>query len=171
MKKNVWIMNHYAGNMLFDKGGRHYWFAKYLQRSGYHPIIFACNTKHNPGTEVFFDTDKLWEEHIAEEIETPFVFVRSRLYHDNGKERILNMLSFYRNVMKAAKEYAKEHGKPDIIYASSVHPLTLVAGIKLAKHFGVKCICEVRDLWPEAIIAYSKRLTKENWIAKILYSG
>ena len=26
---------------------------------------------------------------------------------------------------KAAKEYAAQHGKPDVIFASSVHPLTL----------------------------------------------
>ena len=36
MAKTVWIMNHYASHMLFDKGGRHYWFAKYLDRAGYY---------------------------------------------------------------------------------------------------------------------------------------
>ena len=154
-------MNHYAGNMLFDKGGRHYWFAKYPVREGYEPVIFVCNNKHNPGTEVFYETDKLWEEHVAEEINTPFVYVNARPYDGNGTGRILNMIAFYRNVKKAAKEYAAIHGKPDIIYASSVHPLTLVAGIQLAKHFGIRCICEARDLWPEAIVAYSKKLTRK----------
>lgn len=101
----------------------------------------------------------------------PGVFVRARLYQGNGKQRVLNMVDFYRNVKKAAKQYAKEHGTPDIIYASSVHPLTLVAGIQLAKHFGVKCICEVRDLWPESIVAYSTRLTKSNPVIKLLYLG
>lgn len=171
MKKNVWIMNHYAGNMAFVKGGRHYWFADFLHREGYSPVIFVCNNKHNPGTAVFYETDKLWEEHIAEEIGTPFIYVKARLYSGNGKDRVLNMIDFYRNVKRAAKEYSAIHGKPDIIYASSVHPLTLVAGIQLAKHFGVKCICEARDLWPEAIIAYSSRIKKNSLIAKILYAG
>lgn len=170
MKKTVWILNHYAGNMLFDKGGRHYWFAKYLRREGYEPVVFCANTKHGI-KERWIETEDLWTEKIAEEINTPFVYVQSCLYGGNGKQRIINMTGFYKNVKKAAKEYAKLHGKPDIIYASSVHPLTLVAGIQLAKKYGVKCICEVRDLWPEAIVAYSKRITKNSLPAKAMYAG
>ena len=170
MKKSVWILNHYAGTMLFDKGGRHYWFAKYLKRKGYDPVIFAANTKHNI-PERWVDSDSLWIEKDAEEINTPFIFVKSSLYGGNGRQRIRNMFDFYRNVKKAAIEYAELKGKPDIIVASSVHPLTMVAGIQLAKRFGVKCICEVRDLWPEAIVAYSKRITKNSLPAKIMYAG
>lgn len=153
MKKNVWIMNHYAGSMYFSQGGRHYSFAKYLKRAGYEPVIFCANSRH--GTpEPWFPNEALWHEHIAEELEVPFLFVRARTYMGNGKQRLLNVLDFYRNVKKAAKEYAAAHGKPDVIYASSVHPLTLVAGLSLAKCFGVECICEMRDLWPESIVAY-----------------
>lgn len=170
MKTNIWIMNHYASGMYFDHGGRHYNFAKYLRRAGYAPVIFSANSKHGKA-ERFFETDALWEERIAEEIDTPFVFVRARTYTGNGKQRVLNMIDFYRNVKKAAKEYAAQHGKPDVIYASSVHPLTLVAGIQLAKQFGVKCVCEVRDLWPESIVAYSDRFTKNNPLIKLLYRG
>lgn len=170
MKKNVWILNHYAGSMIFDKGGRHYWFAKYLSREGYQPVVFAANTKHGI-PEKWVDSDSMWIEEIASDIDTPFVFVRSKLYSGNGKDRILNMISFFRNVKKSAVEYAEKKGKPDIIYASSVHPLTMVAGIQLAKKFGVKCICEVRDLWPEAIVAYSKRITKNSLPARIMYAG
>lgn len=171
MKTKVWIFNHYAGNMLSAKGGRHYWFADHLHRAGYQPVIFCCNVKHNPGTETYLKTEKLWEEQRAEAIDTPFIYVKARTYDGNGKARILNMVDFYRNVRKAALEYAKANGKPDVIYASSVHPLTLVAGLKLAKHFGVKCICEARDLWPEALIAYSERLNRMRLLKKVLYGG
>lgn len=170
MKTNIWIMNHYAGSMYFDRGGRHYNFAKYLRRAGYAPVIFSANSKHGRA-ERFLEADALWEERIAGEIDTPFVFVRARTYTGNGKQRVLNMIDFYRNVKKAAKEYAVQHGKPDVIYASSVHPLTLVAGIQLAKQFGVKCVCEIRDLWPESIVAYSDRFTKNNPLIKLLYRG
>lgn len=132
--------------------------------------MFASNAKHGKA-ETYFPDAGLWQKHMAEEIDVPFVFVRSRTYEGNGKQRILNMIDFYRNVKKTAREYAKLYGKPDIIYASSVHPLTLVAGIQMAKHFGVKCICEVRDLWPESIVAYSKRFTKNHPLIKILYQG
>ena len=170
MKTNIWIMNHYAGGMLFSHGGRHYNFAKYLRQAGYAPVVFCANAKHGR-PEQFLETDALWTERIAEEIDTPFVFVRARTYTGNGKQRVLNMVDFYRNVQKAAVEYAAKHDKPDVIYASSVHPLTLVAGIRLAKRFGVKCICEVRDLWPESIVAYSSRFTKKNPLIRLLYQG
>ena len=169
MKNNVWILNHYATSMLFSKGGRHYWFAKYLKSEGYEPVIFCCNTKHGE-FENYYDEDKLWVEKVAENINVPFVVIKSSLYKGNGKDRVLNMIRFYRNVQKAAKEYAKAHPKPDVIYASSIHPLTLVAGIQLAKHFGVKCICEIRDLWPESLVVYNV-VGRQNPITKLLYLG
>lgn len=132
--------------------------------------MFCCNAKHGKA-ERFYDTEDLWQEHVAEDIGVPFVFVQGRTYTGSGKQRVLNMVDFYRNVRKAAKEYAARNGAPDIIYASSVHPLTLVAGIQTARRFGVKCICEVRDLWPESIVAYSSRFTKDHPLMKFLYQG
>ena len=67
MNTNIWILNHYASDMYFDQGGRHYNFAKYLRHAGYAPVIFGANSKHGKA-ERFFETDALWEEHIAEEI-------------------------------------------------------------------------------------------------------
>lgn len=29
--KNIWIMNHYATDMFYNKAERHYWFAKELK--------------------------------------------------------------------------------------------------------------------------------------------
>lgn len=170
MKKKIWIMNHYAGDMFYNRGGRHYWFAKHLKRAGYEPVVFCCNAKHNKEEQFLVGSD-LWNVQVAEEIGVPFVFVKGRTYANNGKKRVFNMIDFYRNVKKTAKQYVKETGKPDIILASSVHPLTLVAGVQLAKKFKVKCICEMRDLWPEAIVAYSKRLQKMKLLTAILYKG
>lgn len=153
MKKNVWIINHYAGDMFAEKGGRHYSLAKYLKKGEYEPTIFCSNFWHNSDGVFFFDAENCGE-HVAEEIGVPFVFVNTRAYKGNGKDRVLNMIDFYRGVKKAAMQYAETHGDPDVIIASSVHPLAWVAGIKLAKHYGVKCICEIRDLWPESLVAY-----------------
>ena len=171
MGKTVWIINHYASHMLFDKGGRHYYFAKYLNIGGFNPIVFCANTQNYQTDQLYYDNEALWNEGYAEEIQTPFIFVKARRYKGNGKQRILNMLDFYRNVKKTAIEYAKKNGKPDIIIASSVHPLTMVAGIQLAKKFGIKCISEVRDLWPESIVAYSSKWTETNPVIRLLYLG
>lgn len=167
MKKKIWIWNHYATNMIKDKSGRHYLLAKNLIVYGYSPTIFCASTLHN--TDENIDTEgRLFIKKESENI--PFVIVKTAQYSDNGKNRIKNMISFYKNLFPSAKQYANIHGKPDVIFASSVHPLTLVAGIKIAKQFGVPCICEVRDLWPESIVAYGK-LKRNSVLAKLLYLG
>lgn len=167
MKRKIWIINHYATNMYFNEGGRHYWFAENLIKQGYEPTIFCANTRHNSNDVIELDGE-LYSTDKKDNI--PFVFVKTPEYKGNGKSRILNMVSFYKNLFPIAKKYAIEDGAPDVILASSVHPLTLVAGIKIAKKFGIPCICEVRDLWPESIVAYGS-LKRNSVIAKILYQG
>ncbi|USK59577.1 glycosyltransferase family 4 protein [Peribacillus asahii] len=167
MKKNIWIWNHYATNMYKDQAGRHYWFAENLIKKGYNPTIFCASTVHNSNENINTTNNKFITDTINN---IPFVFVKSPSYMNNGKQRVKNMIAFYKNLFHVAKEYVKTHGKPDVILASSVHPLTLVAGIKIAKKFNIPCICEVRDLWPESIVAYGV-LKKSSVIAKVLYQG
>lgn len=169
MKQNIWILNHYASTDYQDRGGRHYYISKCLRDAGYMPVVFCAQTMHN--TDEVADLQGQLYRQIDAPTGVPFVFVKCRTYAGNGKQRVLNMVDFYRNVKKAAKQYAAQHGKPDIIYASSVHPLTVVAGIQLAKYFGVPCIGEVRDLWPESIVEYSDRFDRDHPLMKILYRG
>lgn len=167
MKKNIWVWNHYATNTYRDQAGRHYWFAKNLVKHGYNPTIFCASTVHNSNENV--DTNN--KKYIAKNKNgIPFVFVKTPAYFGSKIKRVRNMIDFYRNLFPTAKEYLKTNEKPDLIYASSVHPLTLVAGIKMAKKLGVPCICEVRDLWPESIVAYGV-LNRNSILAKLLYRG
>ena len=167
MKQNVWIWNHYATNMFFDQAGRHYWFAENLIKERYKPTIFCASTNHFSDNHIDTNENQYSTDSVND---IPFVFVNTPEYKGNGKKRVLNMISFYRGLFKTAKMYAELNGKPDVILASSVHPLTLVAGIKIAKKFDIPCICEVRDLWPESIVAYGS-LKRKSLIAKLLYQG
>lgn len=167
MKKKIWIMNHYATNMFFYEGGRHYWFAEHLKKQEYEPIIFCANTRHNRQDEINTYGEKYL---INKEANIPFIFIKTSVYKGNGFSRIKNMFNFFINLFSVTKKVSEKEGKPDVIIASSVHPLTLVAGIKIAKKYGVPCICEVRDLWPESIVAYSS-LKRKSLIAKMLYQG
>lgn len=167
MKQKIWLWNHYATDMYKNKGGRHYWFAENLIKAGYKPTVFCASTYHN--THDFIDTgDKKYAVDTVNGI--PFVFVKTTTALGNGLDRIKNMLLFYMNLFSVAKTWAKEYGKPDLIIASSVHPLTMVAGIQIAKKLKVPCICEVRDLWPEAIFSFNK--VKENsLLGRLMIAG
>lgn len=167
MKKNVWIFNHYAGTDYIDKGGRHYWIAKYLKQYGYEPVVFCCNKVHNTN-KFCIENENTVNEAIDETTQVPYVFLKGRDYKGNGKARAMNMVDYYINLKKISGKYAKMHGNPDVIYASSVHPLALVAGIQLARKFNVKCVCEVRDLWPESIVSMGVA-KKNNPLIKAMY--
>ena len=163
----IWLMNHYATSMYKDRAGRHYWFAKQLKQKGYDVTVFCATTFLN-GNDVI---DTHGEKFIVKELDgIPFVFVKTVQSVGNGIKRVLNMGCFYENLFPVSKAYAQQYGKPDVILASSVHPLTMAAGIKIAKRFKVPCICEIRDLWPEAIFMFGK--AKENSLfGKMLIAG
>lgn len=167
MRKKIWIWNHYATRMFENHGGRHYWFAENLLKQGYEPTVFCANTFHNSDKLI----DTLGKKYISKNSgDIPFVFVNVPKYSGNKVSRIRNMAAFYKRLFPVSKQYAKDHGKPDVILASSVHPLTLVAGIKIAKKFNVPCICEVRDLWPESLVSYGS-FKRNSLFVKLLYQG
>lgn len=153
--------------MYKNRGGRHYWFAEKLIKQGYDATVFCANTYHNKSE--YIDTgSKKYSTDIIDDI--PFVFVKTKTALGNGIDRVKNMGLFYFNLFSVAKEYAKLNGKPDVIIASSVHPLTMVAGIQIAKKLGIPCVCEVRDLWPEAIFSFNK-IKDKSLLGRVLTIG
>lgn len=163
--KTIWIMNHYATDTFFDRGGRHYYFAKYLIKKGYDVTIFCASTVHNTDKNVDIG-EKRYKEDKVDGIS--YVFVKTPSYQGNGISRIKNMISFYFRLVPVTKKVIKKNKRPDIILASSVHPLTLLAGIQIGRRIQVPCVCELRDLWPEAIVKFSN-LSKKNLIIQFLY--
>lgn len=164
--KNIWIFNHYAGITYKEHGGRHYWIAKNLIRKGYNPTIFCANTLHNTNGEQIDLEGKKLQQKICDGIS--YVVVKTPNYVSNGIKRVKNMVAFFLALFPATKAYEKKYEKPDLILASSVHPLTCVAGIKIARRYKVPCIVEIRDLWPESILSYTK-YKKNNFLIKLLF--
>lgn len=167
MRKKIWIMNHYATKMFENKAGRHYWFAKGLKERGYDVTVFCANTFLNKNDIIETDGKKFKIDYTDE---IPFVFVKTVPSQGNGIARVRNWITFYKNLFPVAKKYAMKHGIPNVIVASSVHPLTMIAGIRIAKRLNVPCICEVRDLWPEAIFQFGKSKEK-SLVGRILIRG
>lgn len=159
--KKIWIFNHYGTNQFIEHGGRHINFAKNLIKAGYDTTIFVASSLHNSDTNLIQDNE-LYLRDSSEEV--PFVFVKTGSYSGNGMGRIKNMFQYYFRIFKVAKNFEK----PDVIIGSSVHPLSCVAAIKMAKKYKCKCIVEIRDLWPESIVVYSK-ISKKNPIIWMLY--
>lgn len=159
--KRIWIINHYAEPPTDGKYTRHYHFGEELIKRGYEVNIFTASTVHGTDTNFINDDSSFLEKEINKVL---FIFVRASNYKGNGADRIKNMLQYSTRILKVSKNFAK----PDIIYASSPHPLTWLAGYKLSKRYGAKFIAETRDLWPETFVAMGK-MSKNSIPAKILY--
>lgn len=153
--------------MYFDKGGRHFWFAEFLQKKGYDVTIFCASTVHNTDMNVLTNNEAYI---VKKESGITFVFIKTPQYEGNGFGRVKNMIHYTKNLRKVTKQFSKRYGPPSCIYASSVHPLTLIAGIRLAKKYKVRCVCEIRDLWPESLVEYGY-LKKTSILTKLLYQG
>ena len=89
----IWIVNHYATDMYFDGAGRHQSFAKYLIRDGNEVKIFCASTVHN--SDISINTgDKKSVEKIGKD-NVPYIFIKTKNYVGNGRQRIRNMIEYY----------------------------------------------------------------------------
>lgn len=163
---NLWIIHHYATLPNLNGHIRPFRFAQHLKNNGINTTIFAASYQHFSGENLIKDKRK-YRYKVAGDI--PFVFVRTP-DGSGGAARIKNMLAFYKGLFNCADRYAKKNGKPDMILASSPQPFAMLAGIQIARKYGIPCICEVRDLWPEAVFKASK-IKEKSLLGKILTAG
>lgn len=164
----IWLINHYACEMFFHKGGRHYWFANELKKRG-HDVVVICSAASAERDENYTKTIS-GKFAIEEDNGIPYIFVKNKPYSANGFDRIENMGRFFFNLFPTSKQLIKRYGKPDIILASSVHPLTMVAGVLISRRIKIPCVCEIRDLWPEAIFAFG-RAREDSLLGRALLIG
>lgn len=167
MKKNVWIINHYATGMYERKSGRHYYFAKYLKEAGYNPVVFCASFVHK-GINNYIENGK---RYIIKKVDgITFVLIRTPAYTGNGKKRLINIFEFTKGILKNYKRIAEEIERPDVILGSSVHPLSCVVGIIIGNKYKIKKISEIRDLWPDTLVMLGA-VKGKSLLAQILYRG
>lgn len=147
----IWIFNNY--NELPSQGGlnRHYFFARQLQKLGHEPVVFVGSHPHNTHLQMIEGKESFRMEPSEP---FPWVYVKTVNYEGSKLKRVFSMFQYYHHAKKAALALAKQSGAPDAVLGSSAHPLAAVLAIRLGKRFGCKSIAEVRDLWPESIVAY-----------------
>lgn len=166
MKKKIWIINHYANSMFFQRSGRHYYFAKYLKKMGYEVDIFCSNKVHNSDKNLKISRKDIYKSIEKDDIQ--FNFIKSFKYDFNIPLRLINIFSFSYRLKRTLNKKLLHGDVPDVILASSVHPWAVNVSLKIGRRHGIKVISEFRDLWPESLIAYGI-ISKKSLIAKYLY--
>ncbi len=159
---NIWLFNHYAVPPNLYPLARPYYFAKNLQKKGHKVTIFAASSVHLSDENLIQDHRPMKAQRIDG---LRYVFLKARNYEGNGLQRILNFFDYTLRLFTQTKKF----NKPDVILATSVHPLTCAAGILLAKKYRCKCVVEIADLWPLTLVEYGA-IKEKQLITKSLYA-
>jgi len=157
----IWIFHNYS--MLPEHGqlNRAYYYGKYLSKANQEPVVFVGSHPHNSQLQLINGNAKY---KIYQKTPFPWVLVKTCNYEGSRLKRLISMVQFYYNAKRASKCFEK----PDVILGSSAHPLAALLAIRLSKKYKCQSIVEVRDLWPESIVAYNEGRS-ESLVIRALY--
>lgn len=152
-KYSIVILNHHASAPDTGGGGRHYELAKYLSKIGHNVTVIASSYDNGKKKYLFS------EEVITKNFNDNFQFVRLKTKppYKNTITRFIN----YNDYKSKVSKWDNFKNIPDVIIASSVHPLAWIAGYKLSRKYNAKFIVEVRDLWPLTMYEDFSGLTRK----------
>jgi len=143
-------------------------------RLGHDVTVLTAFANHPTGVKAPGDRWKLLRREQLDGIDVQ----RTYIYAAPNRGRLRRMIS-YASFMYSARWLGGRRvrdPKPDVVIATSPQLLCGLAGYRLARSMGVPFIFEVRDLWPESLLAVGAM--KENWlvrhlerVARRLYDG
>jgi glycosyltransferase involved in cell wall biosynthesis len=156
-KYNIVILNHHAGFPEISSGGRHYDLGDELTKKGHNVTVIASSYSH--GSKKYYNDEDFFVKEFKDNFR--FIMIKTKPAYRSNFMRFVNYVDY----MLKASRIVQIKGEPNIILASSVHPLSWVAGYKLSKKYKARFIVEVRDLWPLSMYEDFKGIYK-----KIIFS-
>ena len=159
--RHVWLLNHYANPPVFPGSARHHCLGKYLPDHGWKMTLLVSSVIHLSDRQML----ARGTGHQLETVEgVPYLRLRVPTYSGNSVRRVMNMAGYCARALDPRS--TREIDRPDLVVGSSVHPFAALTGSMLARRYGVPFVFEVRDLWPETLIARG-RLAETSPTAKV----
>jgi len=164
MRKNIWIINEYAGSPDHGLHLRHYYLAKEFIKYGHNPIIISGSCSHllhrRPETRGWFTKEKIRGIN--------YIWIRVPQYkRSHSPKRMLKWLIF-----SSSLPFISKAPKPDIILASPTATYPIPPAYMLARKHKARFILEIRDIWPLTLKELGKLTTKHplvvsmSWLEK-----
>ena len=144
----LWI-NHFAVTPSDGGGTRHFELARELTCRNWH-VTIAASDFHLHTRGYTRRPSAAAREPITEQIDgVDFLWLWAAPYESNNWRRARNWLSFQRSLAR----WHQTESPPDVIIGSSPHLFAALAGYRMARRLRVPFLFEVRDLWPESLLA------------------
>lgn len=134
----ILLINQYAGAPSLGMEYRPHWMATEWQRLGHEVLVVAGNRSHLRQRQPVVGYSTV--EGIR------FRTLATPPYTENGARRFLNILAFRAQLYRAFGDL--QAWRPDVVIASSTHPMDIRPSLKLARNCGALFVHEVHDLWP-----------------------
>jgi len=162
----VWIENPFDNLPVEGYRPQRYWLmAEAFARAGHDVVLWTADFNHTTKAKRV----------LAHEAPHSFAleFVEEPPYASNvSLRRMYSHFRYARAWERQAVPYAKEHGGPDVIIASTPPLSACAAARRLARKFGAKLVVDVMDAWPETFERVAprwalwplRRIAKENYL-------
>lgn len=148
----LWI-NHFAVAPADGGGTRHFELARELTTRGWR-VTIAASDFHLHSRGYTRRVSAAARAPITERIDdVDFLWLWAAPYATNDWRRANNWISFASSLGR----WSPNGSRPDVIIGSSPHLFAALAGRRLATRLGVPFVMEVRDLWPESLVAAGGR--------------
>jgi len=134
----IMLINQYAGSPSLGMEFRPHSMARAWRNLGHHVLIVTGSYSHLRNAQPL--------RGIREVDGINYLTVGTPTYHNNGAGRLANIAWFRSRLFSRASELAT--WQPDVVIASSTHPMDVRPAAKIAKRAGAKFVFEVHDLWP-----------------------
>ena len=161
MKKDVWIINHYAMPPQLPGGTRHYEFATHLVARGYAVTIWLSSFHYSLRQYVDGTMRAKIKNCLPDQLSLCWIWSSS--YRDNDWRRIINIFTF--TLLLLCRGLFSR--RPQTIIASSPHLLAALAGWMLSKVKRSRFILEIRDVWPDSLVVVG--IEKRTLMYKLMY--
>jgi glycosyltransferase involved in cell wall biosynthesis len=177
-KGSLMVFNHYAATPDMATGTRHYDIGKALAVRGYDVTVIAsaCRRGGHGGTHCQ-KGEKYAIEGFPEAPGLRFVWIRTVQERAGVVSRAISMFSYLPRATAIARQLIRQHmlPQPTWVVGSCVHQFAGLAALRVARECAVPFIYEVRDLWPETLIAiggwsrYNPAVVASRLMSKHLY--
>lgn len=148
----LWI-NHFAVAPTDGGGTRHFEIARELTNLDWR-VTLAASDFHNHTRTYTRRSDVADRSPVAERIgDVDFLWFWAAPYTTNDWRRGWNWMSFGHSLYR----WRPANTEPDVVIGSSPHLFAALAGSRLASRLDVPFVFEVRDLWPESLLAAGGR--------------
>lgn len=155
----LWMINHYAALPTEAGGTRHYWLGMGLQGLGWDVRILRCGpTKLQRWP---------WQPQVRVVDGLEITTLPGPPSSARGVRRISGWAQFTAWIQ--APTTTKHLPQPDLVFGSTVHLGAALAAQRLAEHHRVPFVLEIRDLWPETLIAMGA-LKRDSAVARAMYA-